>query len=377
MVVRPAQFWLNPTGNLAEEYSVYIGVPNQDPTQPSSQITVMDGLSGAAIAQPFIVTNGIARNTQGQQILPTIIAQRYSIKYVDNDGVEIYSEEDFFSDAFGIELNPALTADKIYNNLQDVLIDDLDGLEYIYVKSSAPGWEGTPEGPDLNAYYYYTGGTGPAGTIDNNFVYDALGNEWKIVDFYSLPNEKALKFKNDANEPEGEGAFQVFNGPDDILRIQKYVDGAWVSRYAIGETTQAFYDEVGSVVARIREGGTESADDQTIITREKGDARYGQFVNFSIKNSAVAETEGDFPSGWSYSVTGITNGGNVMTITHNLNKRIYPQLTYYIKNSSSYDDDFDPIYPPALKKTGLNDLEITIQSGSVFSSMYINFLAKI
>ncbi|MHC1628314.1 MAG: hypothetical protein ACXQTI_05755, partial [Candidatus Nezhaarchaeales archaeon] len=82
MAIRPPQFWINPLGSLAEEYSVYIGKPNEDATQPSSQITLMDGLSGAPIAQPFIITNGIARNTQGQQVLPTITATRYSIKFV-------------------------------------------------------------------------------------------------------------------------------------------------------------------------------------------------------------------------------------------------------------------------------------------------------
>ncbi len=191
MAIRPPQFWINPLGSLAEEYSVYIGKPNEDATQPSSQITLMDGLSGAAIAQPFIITNGIARNTQGQQVLPTITATRYSIKFVDNDGVEVYAEEDFFSDAFGLDQEAALTADRILDSLADALVTDLTDLNYIFCKSENSGWEASLPGPDLNTYFFYTGIADPsrAGTKDTDPItgdfegtfYDSVGNQWKIV----------------------------------------------------------------------------------------------------------------------------------------------------------------------------------------------------
>ncbi len=191
MAIRPPQFWINPLGSLAEEYSVYIGKPNEDATQPSSQITLMDGLSGAAIAQPFIITNGIARNTQGQQVLPTITATRYSIKFVDNDGVEVYAEEDFFSDAFGLDQEAALTADRILDSLQDALVTDLTDLNYIFCKSENSGWEASLPGPDLNTYFFYTGeaDAGKAGTKETDpqtgdfsgIFYDSVGNQWKIV----------------------------------------------------------------------------------------------------------------------------------------------------------------------------------------------------
>ena len=423
MVVRPAQFWLNPTGNLAEEYSVYIGVPNQDPTQPSSQITVMDGLSGAAIAQPFVVTNGIARNTQGQQILPTIIAQRYSIKYVDNDGVEIYSEEDFFSDAFGLEQDPALTADRILDNLQEALVLELDDLEYIFIKSEESDWQQNPPGPDLNTYFYYTGvvDAGRAGTIETDPItglftgifYDALGNKWQIVDqpyvsatgnipqtingektflnnmalandkyFYIqgtngeiegpnairfkvkddgayeldqkddtgtdwvgiesvlstgekvttaqknsfiegliTSNNKPVVFRNSSGESEGEGAYQLINDSSDILRIKGYKNSVSINRLIISLESIAIFDGNGIAFARL-EGGSGTTDEITVITREKGDARYARVENFQLTTTSDI----NLPSGWSVSRS--TPGtSQTLTVTHNLGVRLYPVIS--------------------------------------------------
>ncbi len=386
MAIRPPQFWINPLGSLAEEYSVYIGKPNEDATQPSSQITLMDGLSGAAIAQPFIITNGIARNTQGQQVLPTITATRYSIKFVDNDGVEVYAEEDFFSDAFGLDQEAALTADRILDSLQDALVTDLTDLNYIFCKSENAGWEASLPGPDLNTYFFYTGeaDAGKAGTKETDsqggfsgIFYDSVGNQWKIVpqpyvnatglidqsidgrkrflsntrfsalllvdnskpitfltpdnsvdgelpgtvrtflsssfnfitqqrneagddwrsiqeltpsgtniiraleniftNSVALNTDTPLIFRNSGNFSENEGAYRIINKSDNSLRIEAVnSSGSYKIRFKFfsgGEA--AFYDENGSTTALIDNRDVLTPKDvRSVITAEKGDARY-------------------------------------------------------------------------------------------------------
>ena len=100
MIVRPTQLWVNPFGDLAEQYSVYVGKPFQDPTQQSSQLTVKDGrgVDANIVMQPIIVTDGITRNSSGQQITPVVDTQNYSMLYVSSNGFKFYSESSFFGD---------------------------------------------------------------------------------------------------------------------------------------------------------------------------------------------------------------------------------------------------------------------------------------
>jgi hypothetical protein len=183
MIVRPPQFWVNPFGDLAENYKIYVGKSNQDPTQGISQLQVTDGKNGAIVQQPILVTNGITRNADGQQILPVINAQQYSIYYEANNGVERYSEAEFFGD--GLEAagggGGGSIAENVFNNLDQALAEDLTGINYIFIQSTASGWEGTDSGPAINSLYYYSGGTGSPSTGDDQVFYDAIGNEWKLA----------------------------------------------------------------------------------------------------------------------------------------------------------------------------------------------------
>ncbi len=438
MAIRPPQFWINPLGSLAEEYSVYIGKPNEDATQPSSQITLMDGLSGAAIAQPFIITNGIARNTQGQQVLPTITATRYSIKFVDNDGVEVYAEEDFFSDAFGLDQEAALTADRILDSLADALVTDLTDLNYIFCKSENAGWEASLPGPDLNTYFFYTGeaDAGKAGTKETDpqtgdfsgIFYDSVGNQWKIVPqpyvnatglidqsidgrktflsdvtfesdatfeqniiqandkyFYiegtngdiegpsairiridtdglyqveqkneagdlwvniesilntgqrfiqakknsyvngiDIFNTKGFSFRNRDSESEGENSISMDLGFDDFFRLRQVQDGILRARLVIkpdGDESISILSK-GVEQALIEVAGNQASNDTTVITREKGDARYARVENFQL---TTASNFG-LPSGWSVSRSDAGAFQNLV-VTHNLGARLYPVIS--------------------------------------------------
>jgi hypothetical protein len=431
--IRPPQFWINPLGSLAEQYSVYIGKPNEDATQPSSQVALMDGLGGAAIAQPFLITNGIARNTQGQQVLPTITAERYSIKFIDNDGVEVYAEEDFFSDAFGLSEEGALTADRILDSLADALVVDLTNLNYIFCKSENSGWEATTDGPDLNTYFFYTGiaDAGRAGTKDTDppndpqgiftgIFYDSVGNQWKIVPqpyvnatglidqsidgrktflsdstfeeniiqandkyFYIqgtdgdiegpnairftvkadgsyeldqkddvgtdwvgiesvlstgekvikvknsfiegliTSNSKPIVFRNSSGESEEEGALRLFNGSDNVWRIQRFnAVNETETRLTIGETQLVIYDKDTIPVAIFDDPSASATEELTVITRKKGDARYSKVENFQLDTTSNY----NLPSGWSVSRS---NSGSFqsLVVTHNIGSRLYPVVS--------------------------------------------------
>jgi hypothetical protein len=430
--IRPPQFWINPLGSLAEQYSVYIGKPNEDATQPSSQVTLMDGLGGAAIAQPFLITNGIARNTQGQQVLPTITAERYSIKFIDNDGVEVYAEEDFFSDAFGLSEDGALTADRILDSLADALVVDLTNLNYIFCKSENSGWEATTDGPDLNTYFFYTGiaDAGRAGTKDTDppndpqgiftgIFYDSVGNQWKIVPqpyvnatglidqsidgrktflsdstfeeniiqandkyFYiqgtdgdiegpgairikvnedadyileqkditgsfwrvvdvvygddgrkvfipksifvggvSLQNNTPITLRNDQDEDLGDGALRLFNDPLNILRLEGYDNGSLYNRLVMGDRF-TFYSRVGTILGQLAVDGADLPNSYTIVTREKGDARYSKVENFQLDTTSNY----NLPSGWSVSRS-VSGSFQSLVVTHNIGSRLYPVVS--------------------------------------------------
>jgi hypothetical protein len=183
MIVRPPSLWINPFGNLAEQYSVYVGKPFQDPTQTSSQLTVKDGRGEDAniVMQPIIVTEGVTRNSSGQKILPVIDSQNYSLLYVSTNGSRIYSESSFFGDGLSATGQGGALAEEVLNNLQQALSSDLTGFNYIFIQSEFIGWEGTSEGPAVNSLYYYNGGSGPSSTGDVFTFYDSAGNEWKLA----------------------------------------------------------------------------------------------------------------------------------------------------------------------------------------------------
>jgi len=184
MIVRPPQFFINPFGELAEQYSVYVGKPFQDPEQPSSQLVVTDGKSGEILEQPIIITNGVARNAGGQQVLMAINTQNYSITYKSDNGVDVYKESDMFGDALesgGSSGGGGGIPEQTFNNRQQALAADLTGLNYIFIKGETAGWEGTEDGPTINSLYYYTGGTGEPSTGDSQEFYDAAGNEWGLA----------------------------------------------------------------------------------------------------------------------------------------------------------------------------------------------------
>ena len=183
MIVRPPQFFINPFGELAEQYSVYIGKPFQDPTQEISQLAITDGKSGELLKQPVIISNGVARNEGGQQVLITTNTQNYSMTYVSSNGSVIYKESDMFGDALesGGGGGGGGIPEEIFNNLQQALAEDLTGINYIFIKGETAGWEGTEDGPTINSIYYYTGGTGEPSTGDSQTFYDSTGNEWGLA----------------------------------------------------------------------------------------------------------------------------------------------------------------------------------------------------
>jgi len=184
---------------------MFVGKSNLDPQQEENQLICRDGIGGAILAQPIIVQNGITKNTDGQTVVVVIEAQQYSVRYLNLNGRvidELSSDKligDALSDGGG---SGGGIPDRTFNNFTQALNDNLDGINFIYIKSQSTGWEGTAEGPTITEFYFYTGGTGPASTGDTEnytFFYDANGNEFKKVTDSALSDLDARVATNETD----------------------------------------------------------------------------------------------------------------------------------------------------------------------------------
>ena len=204
MIVRPPNLYLDNLGNPLEG-TMFVGKSNLDPQQEENQLICRDGIGGAILAQPIIVQNGITKNTDGQTVVVVIEAQQYSVRYLNLNGRvidELSSDKligDALSDGGG---SGAGIPDRTLNNFTQALNENLDGVNFIYIKSQSTGWEGTEEGPTITEFYYYTGGTGPASTGDTEnytFFYDTNGNEFKKVTDPALSDLEARVTTNETD----------------------------------------------------------------------------------------------------------------------------------------------------------------------------------
>lgn len=181
MQIRPPATFLDADGHPATDFKVYISEPFTDPKDESKRLILTDGPEGPIISNPFSVTkDGYAKNADGQTVSPCIAVLQYAILFETPGGGQQFTDENAIGDGYGVE-TPAFAdmVDRTYNNLDPLVLEsDLTDLNLIYVKSHAPGWEGTDDGPIDGAYYYYTGELGPPGTEDGNTFYDSIGNEW-------------------------------------------------------------------------------------------------------------------------------------------------------------------------------------------------------
>ncbi|MCP4282267.1 MAG: hypothetical protein GY776_20000, partial [Alteromonas sp.] len=98
MIVRPPQFYADPLGNPAEGWLVYVGKPNKDPKQPANQLPITDGVGGPSVSNPYTVTNGQARNANGELIIPVIEQQEYSMRFESPAGGQFWEVPRFIGD---------------------------------------------------------------------------------------------------------------------------------------------------------------------------------------------------------------------------------------------------------------------------------------
>jgi hypothetical protein len=283
MIVRPPQFFINPFGELAEQYSVYVGKPFQDPEQPSSQLVVTDGKSGEILEQPIIITNGVARNAGGQQVLMAINTQNYSITYKAANGKDVYKESDMFGDALesgGSSGGGGGIPEQTFNNRQQALAADLTGLNYIFIKGETAGWEGTENGPTINSLYYYTGGTGEPSTGDSEAFYDAAGNEWGLAKSVSEQvNEAGIATNTQAiADNAAEIAANTANIADNASNISTNTDN-------ISELSSSF---AGGVV---NSGGSAIFISSGSSVNRQGVGRY--IINLPGPNWALTASDAD------------------------------------------------------------------------------------
>ena len=196
MIVRPPQFWANPFGNPAEDYNVYVGVPNYDPRQEQYQLAITDGVGGPIVSNPFKVNKGLAKNANGELITPVINQQEYSLFFESpsGGGIEIAK---FIGD--GLSSNGGGSGggipDLTINNLDQALQTDLSAYNFVFIKSENSGWEGTANGPSIVSFYYRDGTTGAESSGDDNKFFDLSGNGWSLA---KTVGEKNLEARIDA-----------------------------------------------------------------------------------------------------------------------------------------------------------------------------------
>ena len=182
MIVRPPQFWANPFGNPAEDYNVYVGVPNYSPRQEQYQLPITDGVDGPIVSNPFKVSKGLAKNANGELITPVINQQEYSLFFESpsGGGIEIAK---FIGDGLSSEGGgsgggiPDLTL----NNLEQAQQTSLSSYNFVFIKSESSGWEGTASGPSIVSFYYRDGTTGTPSGGDEKKFFDLSGNGWSLA----------------------------------------------------------------------------------------------------------------------------------------------------------------------------------------------------
>ncbi len=179
MIVNPPYIYLDPLGNPLEG-SMFVGKPNLDPSQPANQLLCRDGINGAILDQPIIIQGGRPKNNNGQFALVVIPSQEYAVQFLDGNGrvIDSLSESKVIGDALSSDGGGSGgTADIVFNNLVQATDENLDGVNYIFIKSDTSGWEGTATGPTINEYFYSDGTVGAPSTIESpSKFYDAQGN---------------------------------------------------------------------------------------------------------------------------------------------------------------------------------------------------------
>ena len=178
MQIKNPTFFPDVQGLPATGYSVYIALANTDQTDPLNQLSVTDGIDGAAISWPYKVdVRGYPINDNGQRVNPYIAESSYSIKVVGIHGGTLYEAENIVSDSIN---SGALVVDAVYDNLADAEAANLTDFDHIYVQSNLSGWQDTPSGPVGGGYYHSTGIINIAGVSTSRIFYDAVGNEWAL-----------------------------------------------------------------------------------------------------------------------------------------------------------------------------------------------------
>jgi hypothetical protein len=136
-------------------------------------------------------------------------------------------------------------------------------------------------------------------------------------------NSKPIVFRNSSGESEEEGALRLFNGSDNVWRIQRFnAVNETETRLTIGETQLVIYDKDTIPVAIFDDPSASATEELTVITRKKGDARYSKVENFQLDTTSNY----NLPSGWSVSRS---NSGSFqsLVVTHNIGSRLYPVVS--------------------------------------------------
>ena len=93
------------------------------------------------MSNPFKVTNGLARNANGEQITPVIDQQEYSLRFESEAGGAFYEIPRFIGDALGASGGGSGgIPDTTLDNLTLALNTDLSSFNFVFIKAQNPGW---------------------------------------------------------------------------------------------------------------------------------------------------------------------------------------------------------------------------------------------
>ncbi len=243
MIVRPPQSFLDGLGNPAVGWRVFIGKPNTDPTLETDRIDITDGVGGEIVSNPFYINqDGQPMNANGQVIVPVIAQQQYSMVFQSQDGGILKRFTSLIGDGLsggGGGSGGVGIPDFTFNNLDQAKAFDLSGENFIFIKASASGWEGTASGSNIASFYYRNGTSGTPSSGDANKFYDSQGNGWVLA---KSVTEKALESQIDAipesyfagnlepiTLPQGQYIFTgyglVYNGTDSYVTSASLTTG--------------------------------------------------------------------------------------------------------------------------------------------------------
>lgn len=181
MFIQAIPQYLDPYGQPAVGFLVYIGRSNTDPRVESNKLTITDGMAGGIVSNPYQIDQaGFPRNSNGQRCNPYISGDEYSIMYCSPAGSVLWQNPRQIGDNAAAQTG--VTGDivgAVISDFAKAKSIDLSEYDTIYVQSYAAGWDQTPTGPIGGFYAYRTGSMSTPSSGNPGKFCDSVGNEFR------------------------------------------------------------------------------------------------------------------------------------------------------------------------------------------------------